>query len=352
MSIVLGLIEGYYGTPWSWAAREKTIATLKPHGYTFYIYAPKMDAFLRKRWREPHPAETADALRALSKKCRAMSVRFGVGLSPFELYRDFHAEAQADLARKLAEFDDWGIDDLAILFDDMRGDLPNLAITQVEILHWVKARTKATRLITCPSYYTDDPVLDRFFGKRPENYLEDLGRLLDPSIEVFWTGEEVCSKEYSPGHLARVAGQLRRKPFLWDNYPVNDGQRMSQYLHVRAFTGRPASLAQHLSAHSVNPALQPVLSCIPAISLAESYAKGDAYEYGRAFAHAARQIMGDDLARMIQNDILFLQDVSLPRLAEKTVERLRAKYGAVDHDAAREIVGWLNGEYAFHEEIA
>lgn len=352
MMVELGLIEGYYGAPWSWKAREQTIATLQKHGYTFFIYAPKADAFLRKRWREPHPVETANALRVLATRCKAMGVRFGVGLSPYELYRDFNAEAQAHLAAKLAEFDSWGIEDLAILFDDMRGDLPNLAATQADILHWVKARTKATRLIVCPSYYTDDPVLDRFFGKRPQNYLEDFGRLLDKSIEVFWTGEEVCSREYSPGHLARVTQQLGRKPFLWDNYPVNDGQRISQFLHVRAFTGRPASLAAHLSAHSVNPALQPALSCIPALTLAESYRVGDAYEYGRAFDHAAQALLGAEFAALIREDILFLQDVSLERLADKTKDRLRRRYGGIDHDAAREIVAWLDGAYKFEAEIA
>ncbi|HUO91225.1 MAG TPA: beta-N-acetylglucosaminidase domain-containing protein [Rhizomicrobium sp.] len=352
MSIELGLIEGYYGTPWSWSAREKAIATLKPHGYGFYIYAPKMDAFLRKRWREAHPLETSDALRELAARCQGLGVRFGVGLSPFELYRDFNSATQEDLRRKLAEFDSWGVEDLAILFDDMRGDVPNLARTQADILHWVKERTHATRVIMCPSYYTDDPVLDRYFGRRPPNYLEDLGRLLDKSIEVFWTGEEVCSREYSPGHLKRVAQQLGRKPFLWDNYPVNDGQRMSQFLHVRGFTGRPASLAPHLSAHSVNPALQPTLTCIPAITLALSYAKGDAYEYGRAFTEAAHAVMDTTLADMIREDILFLQDVGLPRLGEKTKERLHRRYGAIDHDAAREIVAWLDGAYAFSEEIA
>ena len=352
MSIELGLIEGYYGTPWSWAARAKTIATLKPHGYTFYIYAPKADAFLRKRWRESHPAETADALRALAGQCHAMGVRFGVGLSPYELYRDFNGEAQGDLARKLAQFDEWGIDDLAILFDDMRGDLPNLAATQADIVHWVKARSKATQIILCPSYYTDDPVLDRFFGKRPENYLEDLGRLLDPAVEVFWTGEEVCAREFSPGHLARVTGQLKRKPFLWDNYPVNDGARMSRFLHLRAFTGRPANIAGHLAAHAINPALQPTLSCIPAITLAESYRVGDAYEYGAAFRHAATALLGAELAETIQRDILFLNDVGLERLAASTVERLRTRYAAIDHDAAREIVAYLDGAYRFQEEIA
>src|SRR5258708_24719791 len=195
MTPPLGLIEGYYGKPWSWQDREATIAFLKPHGYGYYIYAPKADPHLRKLWRERHPQETAEALRKLASRCRQLDVRFGAGISRFELYRDFSAEAKTKFAGKLAQFDDWGVEYLAILFDDMRGDLPDLAQTQVEIMHWVAARTKASKLIVCPSYYSDDPVLDRFFGRRPSNYLEDFGRLLDPSIEIFWTGEEVCSRE-------------------------------------------------------------------------------------------------------------------------------------------------------------
>ncbi|HEY2884373.1 MAG TPA: beta-N-acetylglucosaminidase domain-containing protein [Rhizomicrobium sp.] len=351
MTPALGLIEGYYGRPWSWSAREESIAFLKRYGYDFYIYAPKADAFLRKRWREFHPSETATALRDLAARCRALQVRFGVGLSPFELYRDFNADAQAALADKLAQFDAWGVEHLAILFDDMRGDLAELAQTQVEIMHWVAARTRATKLIVCPSYYSDDPMLDRFFGQRPANYLEDFGRLLDSSIEVFWTGEEVCSREYSPGHLQRVTEQLRRKPFLWDNYPVNDGRRMSPYLHVRAVTGRPANIGAHLSAHSVNPALQPVLSRIPAVSLAESYRLGDAYEYGCAFQHAAAAVGGTELAQLLREDILYFQDVGLEHLGN-AAQRLRRRYGNIDHDAAREVIAWLDGEYVYKDEIA
>src|SRR5690606_27579028 len=119
------------------------------------------------------------------------------------------------------------------------------------------ARTRAERMIVCPTYYSDDPILDRVFGRRPEDYVSELGRLVDPRIDIFWTGEEVLSREISVAHVTRVTEQLRRKPFLWDNYPVNDGQRMSQYLHLRGSTGRPAELADHVAAHGVNPALQP-----------------------------------------------------------------------------------------------
>ncbi|HEY5070422.1 MAG TPA: beta-N-acetylglucosaminidase domain-containing protein [Caulobacteraceae bacterium] len=346
MNIELGIIEGYYGEPWTWEARAETVAFLAARGYRFYHYAPKADEFLRKRWREEPPAATMQALARLSAHCRSHGVRFGVGLSPFEIYRAFDDEAKVALARKLAALDQLGLDDLAILFDDMRGDLPALAATQVEIVHWAAQRTAASRVIVCPTYYSDDPTLDRAYGDRPAGYLEELGAALDPAVEIFWTGEEVCSREYRPGHLARVAEQLRRKPFLWDNYPVNDGPNMSQVLHIRAFTGRPASMAGALSAHAVNPALQCVLSRIPALSLLESYRQGEAYEYGGAFLRAAGEVLGPDLAALVQRHIGLLQDVGLDRLGE-TAGRIRACYAGLDHPGAREIVAFLDGAYRF-----
>lgn len=269
-------------------------------------------------------------------------MEFGVGLSPFELYRDFNAEAKAALADKLAELDDLGVRRLAILFDDMRGDLPGLAASQAEILHWVGERTRAPRLIVCPTYYSDDPALDRFFGQRPDRYLGDLGRALDPAIDVFWTGPEVCSLELRPGHLERVAGQLGRKPLLWDNYPVNDGPRMSPFLHLRAFTGRSAASAAHLAGHAVNPALQPVLSRLPAITLPEVYALGDDYDYRVAFERAALCVLGPDLTGPVTRRLATFQDVGLDRLGEQATP-LRARFAAYDHPAAREILAWLEG---------
>lgn len=346
----LGIIEGYYGRPWTWAERADTIEFLAPHGYRFYLYAPKADPHLRKRWSESHPKETAAHLTGLAAHCRSADVRFGVGLSPYEIYRSFDADARAALADKLEELDDFGIRDLAILFDDMRGDSPDLAARQVEIVDWAAGRTGAERILVCPTYYSDDPVLDRVFGARPTSYLDELGAGLDPSIEVFWTGEEVCSREITAGHLAPIAERLRRNPFLWDNYPVNDGQRMSQYLHLRAFTGRSAAIAEHVAAHGINPALQPTLTRIPALTLPESYRAGNAYEYGRALRRAAVEVLGESLGTWVWEDVLTLQDVGLDRLGEKALA-LRERYGEVDHPGAREIIEWLDGGYRITDEI-
>jgi hyaluronoglucosaminidase len=351
MTPPLGVIEGYYGRPWSWDMREDQARVLGRHGYSSYIYAPKADAYLRRRWRENHPAEEADALARMAATCAQVGVGFGVGLSPYEAYREFGAETKAALARKLAFFDQAGVTELALLFDDMKGDQADLADAQVRMAHFAAEHSHAKRLIVCPTVYSDDPMLERAFGPTPPRYLEDLGALLDPAIEVFWTGEEVCSREYSPGHLARVEGQLRRKPTLWDNYPVNDGPGMSPFLYLRAFTGRPAAIGQHLAAHAVNPCLQPNLFRIPALTLAESYAQGDAYEYGAAWERAAREVLGEEFAGLLGRHYRLFHDQGLGRIDDETAARLRERYAAIDHPAAREVVAWLDGYWRMTREM-
>ncbi|MBK1886301.1 beta-N-acetylglucosaminidase domain-containing protein [Marinobacter sp. DY40_1A1] len=351
MGTTLGIIEGFYGPVWNWQERQQLVRALAPHGYCFYLYAPKADAFLRRRWQEPHPPEIVSELAEFGRFCRKQGLRFGIGLSPFEIFNNFDDDARSALAVKLEQLDRIGIDELAILFDDMHSDTPGLAETQVEIMHWIRERTQARILSICPSYYSDDPVLDRVFGERPPGYLETLGRLLHHDIQVFWTGEEVCSREISPGHLKRVNEQLGRKPVLWDNYPVNDGDRMSQHLHLRGFTGRPAANGAYISGHGINPALQPTLTRIPAITLADSYRQGSEYQYGHAFFSAAKEVLGRELAEQLHSDLLVLQDAGLGRISEEKRQSLLRTYDAYDHPAATEILRWLVGEYKVTDEM-
>src|SRR4051794_32811631 len=112
MTAELGIIEGYYGTPWTWEERAREMAALAPHGYGFFLHAPKADAYLRKRWQEIHPDAALQAMSAFAGQCRAAGVRFGVGLSPYEIYRDFGTEAKAALARKLKSLDGIGVQQL------------------------------------------------------------------------------------------------------------------------------------------------------------------------------------------------------------------------------------------------
>src|SRR5690606_30654772 len=344
----LGIVEGFFGRPWPWPARRAAVATLSPRGYRFYLYAPKADACLRRDWRSPlaHPEELAD----LARHCAAQGVRLGIGLTPFGAHLSFGVEERAALADKIAELDATGATELAILFDDMDGGPVDLARRQATIVEFAAERSRASRISVCPSYYSDDPLLDRVFGLRPPRYLESLAAALDPRIGIFWTGEEVCSREVTPGHLADVAQRIGRPPILWDNYPVNDGPTMSQRLHLRAFTGRNARIGASLAAHAVNPALQPTLSLAPLLTLVACYREADAYRYREATDRALAEVLGDELAGMVRMDLKWLQDVGLDRLAAEEKDALRKRYGAIDHDGAREIVAWLDGHWAISGE--
>jgi hypothetical protein len=345
----LGIIEGFFGPPWSWRERMAVVDRLAPAGYGFYHYAPKGDAHLRRHWQTPHPPAATAAIAAFAARCRGHGVRFGIGLTPFDLHHGVDEAGLARLAARLADLDAIGIDDLAILFDDMRGDLPDLAQRQAAIVDFCAQRTRATRLYVCPSYYSDDRVLDRVFGERPADYLETLGRLLDPAIRVYWTGEEVCAREIGPGHLADVAARLGRHVCLWDNYPVNDGPRMSGHLHLRGFTGRTAANAPWLTGHAINPALQPLLGCIPALTLPMLYRSGTHYRYMDAFRIAAKKIAGPKLAEMLEADLLTIEDGGLAWLSPRR-EAIRLRYSAYDSDVARELIRWLDGGFSVSAE--
>ncbi|MEZ5660944.1 MAG: beta-N-acetylglucosaminidase domain-containing protein [Burkholderiaceae bacterium] len=347
----LGLIEGSYGRPWSWPERTETVRFLAQHDYTFHVYAPKAATWLRRAWRAPAPTAELASLIGHARECKRLGVRFGIGLSPHEFDASAGSPDWAALDHRLDQITAAGATILALLFDDIRGDDPLLAQRQLRIAHACQAHGGFDTLWVCPTYYSDDLILDRVFGQRPPDYLRRLADGLGGETGIFWTGPEVCSREISPAHLQAVAQTLGRAPVLWDNYPVNDGQRMCKVLHLRAFSGRPASNRDWLAAHAINPALQPTLTRIAAATLAERYRVGEpAWRPEQALARACEAVLGRALGRMVREDLIALQDTGRDRLADQAAS-LRCRYQGIDHPGAREIIAWLDGAYEITDEI-
>jgi hypothetical protein len=88
---------------------------------------------------------------------------------------------------------------------------------------------------------------------------------------------------------------------------------------------------------------------IPALTLVDSYQLGDCYSYMGAFRDAARAVMGEASAKLLESDLLWLQETGLAHLGERA-QRLRARWAAQAHPAAQEIVAWLDGKYAITSE--
>jgi len=244
-SFLKGVIEGFYGRPWSFETRLAYADFLPRLGLDTYLYCPKADHFLRKCWHQPWPEIEFQQLVALSKAYRERSLQFGVGLSPFALYENYNAKQRSALQRKVAEINTLDAPLLAVLFDDMPGEMTALASRQGEIIADIQSWSNAQRILVCPTYYSFDPVLEKYFGTMPEGYWQQLGRELPDSVDIFWTGNKVCSDSVSVVDIERIQKQLGRPVVLWDNYPVNDGAARSNFLYGSKLDNRePLAMAR------------------------------------------------------------------------------------------------------------
>ncbi len=333
-----GVIEGFYGREWSWQDRRDYAGYLQAMGLDTYLYCPKGDAHLRKQWQQPWPLAVERELASVAAAYRGQGLAFGVGLSPFALYQDYSASSRAALKQRLAAIESLGGNCLALLFDDMPGDLEDLAARQAEIVADVQAWTRADWLVVCPTYYSLDPVLEEFFGRRPDSYWEELGNSLDPAVDVFWTGNRVCPETVTAADLADITTRLRRKPVLWDNYPVNDGARASRFLHLSPLPGRSDDLETALSGHLCNPMNQAQLSRYPLGGLAALY---------RGPAPGLEELYPAPLAALLARDQALFEEQGLDNIIAAERTRLAAEYDAVGGRAAREVAGWLRDEYVF-----
>ncbi|MGF1603248.1 MAG: hyaluronidase [Chloroflexi bacterium AL-N5] len=346
MDFEAGIIEGFFGRPWSWPDRRAYASFLAQNHYRYYIYAPKADRILRQDWPGRWSAPTFKQLQLLGEAYHQAGLSWGVGLNLFELHCHYDADEIAALKAKILYLNQLQPDILAILFDDMQGGGTEMAQIQADITHRVMDLTTASTIFMCPTYYSSSSVLDRLFGPRPTDYLESLGRLLDATVQIFWTGPEICSAVYPKSHLKEVGQQLGRKPYLWDNYPVNDSDRMCKFLHLRAFEYRPPQLADWTAGIAVNPMNQAYLSQIPLMTLAMSLRQPQ-YDPTAAFAKAAQLLCGNDLADDLSEDLASFQDQGLEQLAPILKSQLINKYQAFETPYSEEIVGWLRGEYPF-----
>lgn len=344
---IRGVIEGFYGRSWSWSDREQYAEFLAGNGFDFYIYAPKDDACLRRRWREPWADDQFESLKRLGRTYSDRGVQWGIGLSPYEIYLDYSAEAKSALEQKVASINRLDPDILCVLLDDMKGDVAGLAEKQVEIFNRIAGQSTARRLILCPTYYSFDPILEKVFGSMPDDYWDILGKQIDPSVDIFWTGPKVCSTDYPEQHLKEVAERLGRKPFIWDNYPVNDSEKRSKRLYLSPYTNRPHQLADLTAGHAVNPMNQAFLSQIPIWTLGEIYRQKSDYDPDTALSGALADLCERRFADTILDDVERFAETGLEDLSEDDRLRLEEKYDGFDSPFATEIIDWLRGGYTF-----
>ena len=336
-----GILEGFYGREWTFETRLAYAGYLSRAGLNSCLYCPKSDAYLRKQWQQDWPALQWQQLCELSTSYRKKGIYWGVGLSPFALYQQYGSRERAQLRSKVARLAELESPLLGILFDDMPGELDALATRQAEIVNDVQHWLPGVRLMVCPTYYSFDPVLEKFFGQMPRDYWPQLGRELPPAVDIFWTGNQVCSDAITGADIERIHGELNRPVLLWDNYPVNDGAVRSNFLYLEKLSRRDSLPLELLSGHLCNTMNQGLLSLPALAGLAALYRNDNAPD------DWVEEAIGAGTWTQLRADRHEFQDIGLSGISEQRRRELAANYRALPGQAAREVCGWLQGEYEF-----
>ena len=77
-----GVIEGFYGPPWTRAEREQLLDWMARFGLTTYLHAPKDDPHHRAVWRRPLPPAAVADLADLVDACRRRGIAFVWAIHP------------------------------------------------------------------------------------------------------------------------------------------------------------------------------------------------------------------------------------------------------------------------------
>lgn len=284
---VRGIVEGYYGTPWSHPARLDAISFLAPRGLNAYVYAPKDDTKHRANWRVPYDTGELARFREIAAHAKANDVRFGFAISP-GLDVDYESPAdRTEILAKLTPLLDAGVPWFLLLLDDIPMQA-GLAPRQAALASWLFDRLRAARedaaLTLCPTEY---------LGTRPSPYLGVLGEGLPPEVDIMWTGPTVCSPtlrvEDARGWTAALAG---RRTIVWDNTPVNDAMMTSE-LHLGPYVGRDADLVDEVGGVLCNPMTQARSSLVQLATAMEFLRDPDGYESARSWAAAIDDLGGE-----------------------------------------------------------
>jgi hyaluronoglucosaminidase len=239
---VRGVVEGFYGRPWSHQQRLDLIPFLADRGMNTFVYAAKDDPLVRRDWRTPYDGTALERLAELHGQCREHGLDLVWCISPGLSIRYSDDRDVSDLRSKLDSVAALGIDRFGLLLDDIPMELQHArdraafgSLAEAHAALVGRAYTglrPGSRLVVCPTVYR---------GTGSEPYLVALAARIDPSIDLFWTGRQICSPTLDLADATAFQDSTNRAVNWWDNYPVND-VAMGYELHIGPYRGRDPRL--------------------------------------------------------------------------------------------------------------
>jgi len=305
---VAGVIEGFYGPPWTHDERLDLIRFCGAHGLNTWVYAPKDDPYHRRLWREPYPDGDLARIAELAAESGRHGVELAYAIAPGLSIRAGDESELEALEAKREQLRGAGVRAFQLLWDDIDPDAVS-AVAQAEIANFFAG---GEPLVVCPMGYA---------GTEETPYRRAFAPPLDPEIVLYWTGPEVVSTGIEREELdLAVRSFADHDLLLWDNYPVNDWA--PETLFLGPLRGRDPQLV-HGKLHGIvaNAMVQCAPSKLALATVAEWARDPDAYDpvasYERALRDHGAEVV-ESLRRLAPERVA----VSIPRNVPALIEAL------------------------------
>lgn len=278
-----GVIEGFYGNPWSHKDRLRQFDFYGQYKMNTYVFGPKDDPYHRARWREPYPADEAAKLKELVDAAHKNKVKFVWAIHPAGDIK-WCLEDSINVAKKLELMYDLGIRSFAVFFDDVwgegaRGD-KQAGLLNYLTDNFVRKHKDVEPLIMCPSQYNK--------GWTSGDYLNTLGTKMYPEVRIMWTGNSVVDM-IEENDMQWINDQIKRKAYIWLNYPVND-YCQSRILMGKTY-GNGLNINDMVSGFCSNPMEYAEASKVSLYSIADYTWNMPAYDSVRSWERALGALM-------------------------------------------------------------
>ena len=279
-----GLVEGFYGNPYSEANRMSFFEMFGEQKMNIYIYGPKDDAYHRGRWRENYPAEQAEKIRSYVEAAKANKVDFVWAIHPGEDIQ-WNKTDSVNIVNKLKAMYELGVRTFAVFFDDVWGGEGTRGDKQAELMNYITDELNAAYddvnpCIICPTQYNR--------GWVSGDYLTKLGTTMYPEVRIMWTGNTVVDM-INKSDMQWINQQISRKAFIWLNYPVND--YCINNLLMGPTYGNDLDIADMLSGFTSNPMEYAEASKVSLFSIADyNWNMGD-YNADESWLNAIKYVM-------------------------------------------------------------
>ena len=266
-----GVVEGFYGTPWTKEERITLFQRMYHWHLQFYMYAPKDDTKHRSDWREPYTQLELASFKDLLLAAEHNNVDFIYAISPGLNISFSKLTDRKSLLAKFQQLQSVGIKSFAILFDDIEPNLnkedsnkfSSLAEAQADLTNEIYQQTGEPKVfLFCPTEYCGSHIASELSGSL---YLNLIGDKLHANIRVMWTGNTVISNRISTRSIKKLIKVIKRRPVIWDNLHANDYDQRRLYLGP--YAGRSLRLLAHLSGILSNPNNEFEMNYVPLYTL-------------------------------------------------------------------------------------